>query len=139
MNEQGKRVFGYFPPCDFLRSKLEAWGVDWHRYLHGHHQDGKPDGDLDGKFNVDGPPISNMTSRFLVMVSTTLKSSLAFSDDTKLEQTATFTNVPPHKELTEAQKLISPYGVNYHLFDPRFLDAFKKAGVLLVPLLCVHA
>jgi len=59
----------------------------------------------------------------------TLQSSLVFSDDTKLEQTATFANVPPHKELTEAQKLVSPYGVNYHIFDPRFLDAFKKAGV----------
>lgn len=46
-----------------------------------------------------------------------------------MDDPATFAYVPPQKELTEAQKLASPYGTNYHIADPRLFDAFKKAGV----------
>jgi len=59
----------------------------------------------------------------------TVDGTATLADGTKAGQKMLLAYVPPQRELTEAEKLASPYGINYHRFDPRFFDAFKKAGV----------
>ncbi len=55
--------------------------------------------------------------------------TLTFSNGTKLQRDMSFAYVPKQKELSEEQKLASPYGININSLGTRFFDAFKKAGI----------
>lgn len=54
---------------------------------------------------------------------------IELSDGTKIDSTLALAKVPDQKELTAEQKLISPYGMNYHGGAERLFEAFKKAGI----------
>ena len=60
----------------------------------------------------------------------TLKASLALADGTLYHQNITFAKLPPFRELTEEQKMASPYGLNVHSGDKIVIDPFKKAGIV---------
>ncbi len=53
---------------------------------------------------------------------------LEWADKSTLDKSLALANVPVLPEPTEAQKLASPYGINYHGGGDRLFEAFKKAG-----------
>ncbi len=53
---------------------------------------------------------------------------IACSDSTALEKAMALAKVPVLPEPTEAQKVASRYGINYHGGGARLFEAFKKAG-----------
>ena len=53
---------------------------------------------------------------------------LEWADKSTLDKSLVLANVPVLPEPTEAQKLASPYGINYHGGGDRLFEAFKKAG-----------
>jgi hypothetical protein len=55
--------------------------------------------------------------------------SVAFEDGTRRDEVLTLARVPVQPELTEEQKLVSPYGMNYHGGAERLFEPFKKAGI----------
>ncbi|MEI8387161.1 MAG: sugar-binding protein [Verrucomicrobiota bacterium] len=54
---------------------------------------------------------------------------IACADKTALEKSMSLAKVPVLPEPTEAQKVASPYGLNYHGGGARLFAAFKKAGL----------
>lgn len=60
----------------------------------------------------------------------TISTKLTLSDSSKIDKKTTFARVPVLPELTEAQKLASPYGINYHGGGERLFETFKKAGFI---------
>lgn len=58
-----------------------------------------------------------------------ITAEISLSDGAKLKNSLSLAKVPDQKELTEEQKLISPYGINYHGGAERMFEAFKKAGI----------
>ncbi|GHC05052.1 NEW3 domain-containing protein [Cerasicoccus arenae] len=57
-----------------------------------------------------------------------VETRIKWSDNSTTEKTLTLANVPLLPEPTEAQKLTSPYGLNYHGGGDRLFESFKKAG-----------
>jgi hypothetical protein len=62
----------------------------------------------------------------------TLVADLSLSDDTKKKARLVFARVPPYRELTEEQKLASPYGLNIHGGGGKPVIQFRKAGVVWI-------
>jgi hypothetical protein len=60
----------------------------------------------------------------------TFKATLSLSDGTECRQATAFAKLPPVKELTPAEKMASPYGLNVHSAERMVIDPFKKAGIL---------
>ncbi len=54
---------------------------------------------------------------------------ITWADQTTTEKALTLAKVPVLPEPTEAQKLASPYGLNYHGGGNRLFEAFKQAGI----------
>ncbi|MEI6033745.1 MAG: sugar-binding protein [Verrucomicrobiae bacterium] len=59
----------------------------------------------------------------------TVAVKIACPDNPGLEKTMALAKVPVLPEPTEAQKIASPYGINYHGGGARLFDAFKKTGI----------
>ncbi len=58
----------------------------------------------------------------------TVAARLEWTDKSTLERRLVLANVPVLPEPTEARKVASPYGINYHGGGDRLFEAFKKAG-----------
>ncbi len=59
----------------------------------------------------------------------TVAAKITWADETTTEKTLTLAKVPVLPEPTEAQKVASPYGLNYHGGGNRLFEAFKKSGI----------
>jgi hypothetical protein len=59
-----------------------------------------------------------------------LKADLALSSGGHQTGQLSYAHIPPPAELTEAQKLASPYGVNYYGGRGPILKAFRNAGIV---------
>lgn len=60
----------------------------------------------------------------------TLLASLSLSDGSERSQRMTIARLPADRELSEGQKLASPYGLNVHSGDKVVLLPFRKAGIV---------
>jgi hypothetical protein len=60
-----------------------------------------------------------------------LESEIKLGDEAPQTEKVTFAWLPPYPELTPAQKLASPYGMNVHMGNEKIkLDAFRNAGLV---------
>lgn len=58
-----------------------------------------------------------------------LAAAIKLSDGSKLDQKLAFARVPEQKQLTEEQKIASPYGLNVHSGGERMFHSFHEAGI----------
>lgn len=59
-----------------------------------------------------------------------VQASVMLADGTTFKEKMAFAKVPVQQELTETQKMASPYGLNYHGGGRRIFEAFKKSGIM---------
>ena len=82
------------------------------------------DVEVDSLATVDVPLKIEKYGRYSVQL------DLVFGGGIKKSQTMILAKLPPTRELTEAQKLTSPYGLNVHSGARTVIDPFKKAGIV---------
>lgn len=59
------------------------------------------------------------------------KATLTISDGTERSEQLAFAFIPPPRELTEIEKLVSPYGLNVHGGRERLaIETFRKVGIV---------
>jgi len=79
---------------------------------------------VESAFNVKVPLKVERFGRYVV------KAEVALSSGVKKQEEMAFAKLPAPRELSEAQKDISPYGLNYHGGAGLMLSPFRKAGLV---------